>query len=83
MASMNGCDSMSPIVPPISVMTTSASVFSARRWMRALISSVTWGMTCTVPPRKSPWRSRLMSVWYTEPCVTLLSRLRDSSMKRS
>ena len=27
MASRNGCDSMSPVVPPISVMTTSAEVY--------------------------------------------------------
>ena len=48
---------MSPVVPPISVMTTSALDFSARRWMRFLISSVTCGMTCTVLPRYFPSRS--------------------------
>ena len=48
-ASRNGCDSMSPTVPPISTMTTSKPSPTAR--MRRLISSVTWGMTCTVPPR--------------------------------
>ena len=51
MASRNGSPSMSPVVPPISVMTMSqaCSVLSLRS--RALISSVTCGMTCTVLPR--------------------------------
>ena len=49
MASRNGSDSMSPTVPPISVMTTSWS--GARRRMAVLISSVMCGMTCTVEPR--------------------------------
>ena len=40
---------MSPTVPPTSVITTSTSSV-ARRLMRALISSVMWGMTCTVLP---------------------------------
>jgi hypothetical protein len=40
---------MSPTVPPISTITTSASVPTAR--MAALISSVMWGITCTVRPR--------------------------------
>ena len=45
---------MSPTVPPISEMTTSAgATFSARR-MRALISFVMCGITCTVAPRNSP-----------------------------
>ena len=41
---------MSPTVPPISVITTSV-VSVARRRMRSLISSVMWGITCTVRPR--------------------------------
>ena len=39
---------MSPTVPPISTMTTSALELAAAWRMRALISSVTCGMTCTV-----------------------------------
>ncbi len=50
-ASRNGSDSMSPTVPPISVMTTSTSCVSAIRRMRCLISSVMWGTTWTVAPR--------------------------------
>ena len=50
-ASRNGSDSMSPTVPPISVMTTSTSLASATSLMRCLISSVMCGTTCTVPPR--------------------------------
>ncbi len=50
-ASRNGSDSMSPTVPPISVMTTSTSPDSAIRRMRCLISSVMCGTTWTVPPR--------------------------------
>jgi hypothetical protein len=51
MASRNGSDSMSPTVPPISVMTTSTSAVSPMRRIRCLISSVMCGTTCTVPPR--------------------------------
>ena len=40
-ASRNGSDSMSPTVPPISMIATSAWVVSARLMMRRLISSVT------------------------------------------
>ncbi len=54
---MKGCDSMSPTVPPISVMITSYSLRWASSWMRRLISSVMWGTTCTVLPRYSPLRS--------------------------
>ena len=50
MASRNGRISMSPTVPPTSVITTSTSSLASRA-MRRLISSVTWGMTCTVRPR--------------------------------
>jgi hypothetical protein len=59
-ASRYGSDSMSPTVPPTSVMTTSAS--SATRRMRALISLVMCGMTCTVSPRNSPRRSAAITV---------------------
>ena len=51
MASRNGRPSMSPVVPPISVMTTSQSWNWPTCRMRCLISSVTCGMTCTVLPR--------------------------------
>ena len=50
-ASRNGSDSMSPTVPPISVTTTSASLVSAIRRTRCLISSVMCGTTWTVAPR--------------------------------
>ena len=59
-ASRNGSDSMSPTVPPISVMMMSGAF---RRLganlprIRRLISSVMCGMTCTVSPRYSPRRS--------------------------
>ncbi len=51
MASRNGRLSMSPTVPPTSVMTTSYSPLSPIFWNRRLISSVMCGMTCTVAPR--------------------------------
>ena len=59
-ASRNGWDSMSPTVPPISVMTTSTSSEACER-IRALISSVMCGMTWTVSPRYSPRRSLAMT----------------------
>ena len=59
---MNGSDSMSPIVPPISVMITSAFVSSVERSIRLRISSVTFGMTWTVPPLYPPSRSRWRTV---------------------
>ena len=49
-ASRNGSDSMSPTVPPISVMTTSTSLVSAISLTRCLISSVMCGTTWTVAP---------------------------------
>ena len=52
---------MSPTVPPISTITTSALELAAAWRMRALISSVTCGMTWIVAPRKSPRRSFLMT----------------------
>ncbi len=51
MASSIGSDSMSPTVPPTSVITMSTSDDSATTLMRCLISSVMCGTTCTVPPR--------------------------------
>src|SRR5690606_12627513 len=84
MASRNGRHSMSPTVPPTSTSTTSRSgFFSATRKMRSLISLVTWGITCTVSPKNSPWRSFVRMDQYTWPVVKLLSRLRSMSMKRS
>ncbi len=82
-ASRNGRISMSPTVPPTSVMITSASVRSASRRMRCLISFVMCGITWTVPPRKSPRRSFWMTARYTEPVVTLESRRRLVPVNRS
>ncbi len=59
-ASRNGSDSMSPTVPPTSTISTSCPF--AHSTIRLLISSVTCGMTCTVPPRYSPRRSFWMTV---------------------
>ncbi len=61
MASRNGMASMSPTVPPTSVITTSCP--GAVRRIAFLISSVMWGMTWTVDPRYSPRRSLLITVW--------------------
>ena len=81
---MNGWDSMSPTVPPISVMMMSGAFSSsARRRMRRLSSSVMWGITCTVSPRYSPRRSLAITVEYTCPVVTLAEASRFSSRKRS
>ena len=60
MASRNGSDSMSPAVPPISMMATSTPSVASRT--RALISSVMCGITCTVAPRYSPRRSFEMTL---------------------
>ncbi len=50
---------MSPTVPPISQMTI---WFRSATALKAfLISSVTWGMTWTVLPRYSPFRSLRIS----------------------
>ncbi len=59
--SRKGSDSMSPTVPPTSVITTSTSSVAMRR-MRCLISLVMCGMTWTVSPRYSPRRSLAMTV---------------------
>ncbi len=48
-ASRKGRLSMSPTVPPISTITTSASFATPR--IELLISSVMCGITCTVRPR--------------------------------
>ena len=50
MASRNGSDSMSPTVPPTSVITTSTSG-PPMSMIRVLISLVMCGMTWTVSPR--------------------------------
>ena len=50
-ASRNGSDSMSPTVPPTSVITKSTACDSATIRIRCLISSVMCGITCTVAPR--------------------------------
>ena len=74
---------MSPTVPPISTITTSALDDVAACRIRSLISLVMWGMTCTVAPRKSPRRSRRMTASYTLPVVMFDVRVRASSVKRS
>ncbi len=74
---------MSPTVPPISEMTTSASLVAATRRTRSLISFVMWGMTWTVEPRYSPLRSFRMTVYQIDPEVWLALRERFSSTKRS
>ena len=74
---------MSPTVPPISEMTTSAGCATAPRRIRALISFVMCGMTCTVAPRKSPLRSLRSTVSQMAPALWLELRERFSSMKRS
>ena len=65
-ASRNGWDSMSPTVPPTSVMMMSgtSSPCAGLAWarIRYLISSVMCGMTCTVSPRYSPRRSFAITV---------------------
>ena len=49
-ASKKGNDSMSPTVPPISVITISACDSSAALYTAFFISSVICGITCTVLP---------------------------------
>ena len=58
---MKGWLSMSPIVPPTSVMRTSAPVRPARALTLSFISSVMCGMVWTVLPRYSPRRSLRMT----------------------
>ncbi len=74
---------MSPTVPPISEITTSASVAEATRRMRSLISFVTCGMTCTVEPRYSPLRSLRTTAYQIDPEVWFAFFVRFSSTKRS
>ena len=73
-ASRNGSDSMSPTVPPISEMTTSVGPASAARRIRALISFVMCGITCTVAPRNSPLRSLRRTVSQIAPALWLAFR---------
>ena len=74
---------MSPTVPPISLMTTSAVDASAALRIRSLISFVMCGITCTVAPRYSPLRSLRSTASQIAPAVWLALRERFSSMKRS
>jgi hypothetical protein len=64
-------------------MTTSVSVIAATRRIRSLISFVMCGMTCTVEPRYSPFRSLRMTEYQIAPDVWFALRERFSSMKRS
>jgi hypothetical protein len=74
---------MSPTVPPISLITTSAVDASAALRMRRLISFVMCGITCTVAPRNSPLRSLRRTVSQIAPAVWLDADDRFASMKRS
>ena len=74
---------MSPTVPPISEMTTSAGVVLAARLIRSLISFVMCGITWTVAPRNSPLRSFRRTASQIAPALWLALRERFSSMKRS
>ena len=74
---------MSPTVPPISLITTSVGVASDARRMRSLISFVMCGMTWTVDPRYSPFRSLRSTEYQIEPEVWFALRERFSSMNRS
>ncbi len=74
---------MSPTVPPISEITTSVSVAFATERIRALISFVMCGITCTVEPRYSPFRSFRSTRSQTAPAVWFAARERFSSMNRS
>ena len=59
---------MSPTVPPISEMTTSVSVASDARRIRSLISFVMCGITWTVEPRYSPFRSLRSTEYQIAAC---------------
>jgi hypothetical protein len=72
---------MSPTVPPISTMATSARCATSTR--RALISSVMCGITWIVAPRYSPRRSLVMTASYTLPVVKLFARVIRAEVKRS
>ena len=73
-ASRNGRDSMSPTVPPISEMTTSVSLASAIERIRLLISFVMCGITWTVEPRYSPFRSLRRTRSQIEPQLVCIPR---------
>ncbi|COY10318.1 Uncharacterised protein [Mycobacterium tuberculosis] len=68
-------------------MTTSGRLPSASGWaiarMRRFISSVIWGITCTVSPRYSPRRSFAITVEYTCPVVTFAEPGKLRSRNRS
>ncbi len=74
---------MSPTVPPISLITTSTGAAFAARLIRALISFVMCGITCTVAPRNSPLRSFRSTASQIEPALWLAFRDMFSSTKRS
>ncbi len=74
---------MSPTVPPISEIITSTGSVSVIRLIRALISFVMCGITCTVAPRNSPLRSLRRTVSQTPPAVCDELRERFSSTNRS
>ena len=63
------------------VEVAAASVAWAR--IRALISLVMCGMTCTVSPRYSPRRSLAITAEYTWPVVTFADRSSSTSRNRS
>ena len=67
----------------ISEITTSAGAAFAARLMRSLISFVMCGITCTVAPRNSPFRSLRKTVSQIAPALWLELRERFSSMNRS
>jgi hypothetical protein len=64
-------------------MTTSVGDDIALARMRDLISFVMCGMTWTVAPRNSPFRSLRSTESQIAPAVWLAARVRFSSMKRS
>ena len=74
---------MSPTVPPISRDDDVGGRRLRRARMRALISFVMCGITCTVAPRNSPFRSLRSTVSQIAPALWLAFRDRFSSMKRS
>ena len=64
-------------------MTTSAGSCPATRRIRSLISLVMCGITWTVEPRYSPFRSLRSTEYQMPPAVWFAFRERFSSMKRS
>ena len=61
----------------------SAGAAFAARLIRALISFVMCGITCTVAPRNSPFRSLRSTASQIAPALWLAFRDMFSSMKRS